>query len=189
MNTRHPKSIRRTLLLILYSRYQQDPLEMLTPEEILDYKSVEREDLMANMHYLKDRGLVELMIGYRPPLFAASRITADGIDLVENHYEFNLRFPPSLDELEESSAEIPILVERLVEEADFTSLDGEKRKALLRDVQFLRDELMRPVHRWRKDVVHTVLGWIEDQPEEPGELPSAKKLRRALEDRLLEGPG
>ena len=187
MKAQHPKAIRRRLLLILYERYQQDPLEMLTPEEILAYNTVRREELMANMHYLRDRGLVELMIGYRPPLFAASRITADGIDLVENHYEFNLRFPPSIDEIEEASAEIPILVERLVEEADFTSLDGEKRKALLRDVQFLREELMRPVHRWRRDVVRTVLGWIEGQPEDPEELPSAKALRRALAEHLPDG--
>lgn len=159
---------------------------MLTPEEILAYNSVKREDLMANMHYLKDRGLVELMMGYRPPLFAASRITADGIDLVENHYEFNLRFPPSLDELEKMSEKIPILVERLVEEADFTSIDGEKRRALLRDVQFLRDELTRPVQRWRKDVVRTVLSWIEEHPDDPEELPSVRELREALEAEVFD---
>jgi hypothetical protein len=180
MNVRHPKSVRRHLLLILYDRYQVDPLDMLTPEEVLEYGTVDRGDLMANMHYLRDRGLVELMMGYRPPLFAAARITADGIDLVENHYEFNLRFPRSLDELEQTTVDVPVLVERLVEEAEYTALDGEKRHALQRDVQFLRDELVRPVHRWRMDVVQTVLGWIGEHCEDPEELPSLDHLRQAL---------
>ena len=186
MNTRHPKGVRRQLLLILYDRYQQDPLEMLSPEEILAYETVAREDLMANMHYLRDRGLVEMMIGYRPPLFAAARITADGIDLVENHYQFNLRFPATLDELERMNDTVPVLVERLVEEAEFTSLDGEKRHALLRDVQYLRDELMRPVRRWRHHVVHTVLDWIAQQAEDPEELPSVQPLKQALLDAARE---
>ena len=179
---RHPKHLRRRLMNILYSRYQQDPLEMLVPEDFLGPEGVQREELVANIHYLADRKLVELMIGYNPPLFAAARITADGIDLVENRFLFNLRFPPEPGQLEEAFADVPVLVEQLVEEAEFAPLDGEARMALLRDIQFLRDEIARPAHRWRRGVIATVLGWI-DAALKAGEteLPTLAAVRAALE--------
>ena len=183
MASRNPKSVRRRLLTILYEHYLRDPLDMLAPEDLLADGSILREDLVANTYYLSDRGFVELMIGYSPPMFAAVRITANGIDLVENRFEFNLRFPPEPDELEEALADLPLLVERLVEEADFSPLDGEARKCLLRDVQYLRDELTRPVHRWRREVIATLLDWIGAQVENPDDvLPSLAQIRLRLAD-------
>lgn len=174
--------VRRRLLLLLYEHYLTDPLEMLTPEQLQREGCVAREDLQPNTFYLYDRGLVELMTDYNPPMFSGIRITADGIDLVENFFEFNLRFPPAMGEYEDRLAEVPSLMERLVEEADFSALDGEKRKSLLRDVQYLRDELARPVDRWRMDVIRTVLNWIDGYfAKEEETLPSAGELRRVLE--------
>ena len=185
----HPKSVRRKLLLALYSRYLKDPLDMLAPEDVLSESAVSREDLVSNIHYLHDRGLVELMMGYNPPLFAAVRITADGIDLVENTFEFDLRFPPEPGEVESACAEIPLLCERLVEEADFAPLDGEKRRALLGDLQYLRCELARPAERWRVHVLETVLNWVESHfsTVEDGAhtyLPSLELLKTAIQERL-----
>jgi len=182
MDARHPKTVRRRLLTILYEKYNQDPLDMPTPEDILEDGSVVRAELLANIHYLHDRGLVELMIGYNPPMFAAARITADGIDVVENAYEFNLRFPALPGEVEEAQAGVPVLVERLVEEADYAPLDGEERQCLLRDVQYMRDELNRPAERWRKPVVATVIGWIESYCDDPDAmLPALAELKTVLE--------
>ena len=181
MRARHPKSVRRRLLLILYQHYLRDPLQMLSPQDILADGTVRREDLLANVYYLHDRSLVELMHGYHPPMFAAVRLTATGVDLVENEFEFNLLFPPTPGELEEKGAALPALVERLVEEADFSPLDGEARKALLRDVQFLRDELARPAARWRRHVIHAVLDWMAEAVDEQDEvLPSLGKIRAIL---------
>jgi hypothetical protein len=184
----HPKAVRRKLLQFMYDRYLNDPLEMVEPEEFATHiPEVSRRELVPNMHYLSDRRLVELMIGYNPPMFAAARITANGIDLVENRFEFNLRFPPQPGSEEEAAADLPHLVERLVEEADFSALDGEERSSLLRDVQFLRDELSRPVHRWRQEVIQTVLGWITDSVDDPAEsLPSAIVLRTRVEEVMAE---
>lgn len=177
----HPKTVRRRILIILYERYLRDPLDMLTPEDILETRAVSREDLIANVHYLNDKGLIELMMGYNPPLFAAARITAKGIDLVENTFEFNLQFPPEPGEAEHLMADVPLLIERLVAEADFSALDGEERKCLQRDVQYLRDELMRRPDRWRMNVIETVLGWIAGYFDEPDEaLPSLGALREAI---------
>lgn len=181
----HAKSVRRRLLAALYDRYFLDPMDMLSPEDLMDDSAISRDELLPNIHYLSDRDLVELMIGYNPPLFAAARITAKGIDLVENHFEFNLFFPNEPGAHEEDLADVPLLIERLVEEADFCSLDGERRKCLLRDVQYLRDELARPATRWRYEVIHAVLYWMGqwfDDPEQ--ELPSLGKLRACLLERL-----
>jgi hypothetical protein len=185
---RHPKTIRRQLLQFMYDRYLNDPLEMVEPEDFAtQLPDITRRQLVPNMHYLSDRRLVELMIGYNPPMFAAARITATGIDVVENRFEFNLRFPPEPGEEEEAAAELPHLVERLVEEADFSPLDGEQRMSLLRDVQFLRDELARPAHRWRQEVILAVLGWILDSVDDPAEvLPSAVVLRERVQQVMAE---
>ncbi len=181
MSSQHPKSVRRRILTILYERYMNDPLDMLTPEDLLEDGTVAREDLVPNAHYLSDRGLVELMIGYSPPMFAAVRITANGIDLVENQFEFNLRFPGSPDEMEQGVADLPLLIERLVEEADFAPLDGEARQSLLRDVQYLRDECSRPAAASRRHVIWTVMGWIGAACENAEDiLPSLAKIRARL---------
>lgn len=172
---------------MLYERYLKDPLEMLTPEDVVAESLVPREDILANIHYLGDKGYVELMMGYNPPWFAAVRITAKGIDLVENRYEFNLHYPPAPGDIEEANAAVPLLMERLVEEADFSPLDGEERKCLLRDVMYLRDELARPVVRWRERVITTMLQWIEGYFEEPETvLPVLPELRAAIETALKE---
>lgn len=162
MKFQHPKTVRRRLLLLLYDRYLVDPLDLLAPDQLQQEASLTREELQPNIFYLYERGLVELMTSCIPPMFSAARITTDGIDLVEDYYEFNRRFPPEPGEYEDRLAEVPILVERLVDEAEYVPLDGERRKSLLRDVQYLRDELIRPAERWRPHVIHTVLDWIED---------------------------
>lgn len=160
----------------------RDPNDMLTPEDFLDsVEGLERPDLMSNAYYLRDRGFAEVMMGYNPPMFAVARITATGIDVVEDRYEFDLRFPPDISEAECAAAGVPTLMEKLVAEADFSALDGEARKCLLRDAQFLREEIARPVVRWRQDVIETVLGWMARNFETPHEaLPSLGAFREAV---------
>jgi hypothetical protein len=178
MDVRHPKQVRRKVLIGLYEQYRADPLNMLTPEEVMAASDITREELIGNIYYLQDRGLVELMTGYAPPLFAAARLTADGVDLVENRFEFDRRFPPALDELEDRAAILPHLLEKLAWEADFVALDGEARHALQRDVQYLRDELARPARVWRVQVITAVLTWIEERFDTPeAHLPSVGELR------------
>lgn len=186
--SRHPKSVRRRILEVLYEKYLKDPLDMPAPDDLLEDGTIAREDLVSNAFYLHDRGLIELMIGYAPPMFAAAHISADGIDLVENEFEFNLRFPKLPGQTEEAAREIPQLVERLVAEADFSPLDGEARKCLLRDVQYLRDELARPAVRWRTTVIESVLKWIAEQFDAPDDvLPSLAGLREAIDEKGVQG--
>lgn len=186
MESRHPKHVRRELLERLYERYMRDPLDMVGPADLMENGIITRDNLIPNIHYLHDRGLVELMLGFSPPLFDGARITAEGIDLVENTSEFGLRFPEAISEDEALASGIPILMERLVEEADLCALDGEARRTLVRDIQYLREELTRPFHRWRPDVIVTVLEWIGQHFHAGVEpLPSYEKLRKLIKKHKL----
>lgn len=168
----HPKSIRRLILFLLYEAYRRDPLQMLGPDAFLE-RGLTKEELAFNIHYLTDSQLVELMRGYNPPLFSAARITAAGIDVVEDEYEFNRRFPPEPTGLEARFADLPHLLEKLYHEAELTHLDPEPRQVLLGDINFLRAEIARPAGNWRPQVVLAVLGWIQKSAEDAGETLAA----------------
>ncbi|MBI2424839.1 MAG: hypothetical protein HYV27_18565 [Candidatus Hydrogenedentes bacterium] len=172
--------MRRQLLLRLYENYMRNPMELLTPGDLYAV-GFSREDLLLNMHYLGDRRLVELMHGPISPFFTSARITADGIDLVERPFEFGLRFPPDPDLAHPGVAELPRLLERLVDEVEFCPLNGERRRALQRDVNYVRDEIARPMAAWRRPVILAVLGWMEEavQGVEEG-LPSLERIRAIL---------
>lgn len=154
-------------------------MRMLTPEDFVENGGFDRKDLVFDMHYLSDSGLVELMRGYIPPLFAAARISAKGIDLVENRFQFDLRFPPEVAPGDQDLAELPHLLERLVAEVDISALDGDSRKRALRDVQYLREEIAAPVASWRREVIQATLDWIA-APFDTAEtdLPSFDKIRQ-----------
>lgn len=184
MGNRSPKAVRRHLLQVLYDTYMDDPLVMLSPEDFLSGGQVERHDLAVNMHYLRDDGLVEVMLGYRPPLFISARITTKGIDLVENRYEFDRRFPRDMPQGEASLAAVPELIEQLVVEADLCSLDRPRRLTLFRDIQYLREELAQPSDAWRPEVIAKHLEWIAAPFADREGLPTLPRLRALLESLL-----
>lgn len=162
----HPKTIRRWILTKLYERYLENPTEMLGPEDFLESGLIDKKQLAVNIHYLYDMQLVELITGYNPPMFVAARITPKGIDLIENPREFDLLFPEYPVDLEGKTSEILETIENLVFEADLLPLDGPTRKCLQRDIQYLRAEFAQPAKSWRKEVIKSVLRWIESAVSE-----------------------
>jgi hypothetical protein len=189
MEIQEAKAIRRRLLKFLYARYAERPLEMIGPRDFEDAFDFPDDALAFNMHYLHDSGLVELMMGYHPRMFNAARITAAGIDVVENHHEFNRRFPPLPSDSESPLNRLPALLEQLYEEADLTSLDRDRRQGLQRDIQYLRDEVARPADACRNMVIRRVLEWITEPFDDPEEaLPSLGEIRQVLRSGLRESP-
>jgi len=171
------------MLLMLYQRYLRNPLEMLTPIDFKETLHLTPEELVPAVHYLSDSGLVELMIGYNPPMFAAVRITAKGIDLVEHPFEFNLRFPPAPVESADPAAVLPSLIEELLFQAELSALARDRREVVFRDIQYLREELAQPQARWREEIIQTLLKWIEAPfPDAAVELPALEKIHRVLRE-------
>lgn len=183
MMIEHPKTVRRRLLTLLYERFLQFPAEMFTADDIMTAGAFNRDEMVVNMFYLADSGLVEMITSYRPNWFEAARIRPAGVDLVENRFVFDQRFPPALPDDEAEAAALTYYMERLAEQAEYAGLDGEVRHALLRDVQYLREELARPRRRWRREVIDAVLAWIAAAAErDPGCLPALEPLREALRE-------
>lgn len=178
----NPRLVRRRIMEILYDSYQKDPLHMLTPHDIADHGTVMLEDLPPNCHYLHDRDLIELMLGYNPPMFDATRIAPKGIELYENIAEFDKFFPrdPSEERLRAPNV-IPLMLQ-LAREAEASSLEGLRREWLLRDLSHLRDELRRPEDEWRAEIILRDLQWLEGlfDAGEDSELPSLEKLTAML---------
>ncbi len=160
MNTVHPKAVRRRLLTILYQRYMNNPLDMLGPSDFLTEEGLSRQDLVVNIHYLHDAGLAELMVGYNPQSFNAVRITAKGVDLFEDSYRFNRRFPAGAGEEDFPLSEAARLVEELLAQVDLVPVDAETRRGLLQDIEYLRSELSRPAGSRRPEVLRALSGWI-----------------------------
>ncbi len=183
----HPKTVRRRILEFLYDGYLASPLRLYEPKDILATGRVPKDTLFVNACYLHDRGLIEVKHGYTPGMFEAARIVPAGVDFVESRVLFDTTFPPDPSDLEEAARLLPSLMERLVEEADFAPLDGEERVTLLRDVQYLREELSRPVERWRRLVVWTFLSWLEGYRAD-GELvlPTLPEVRAAAQHAAAE---
>ena len=178
MSTANHKAARRAILKLLYQAYLDDPLRMVEPEVFYQEAAIGRATIIPNMHYLADRKLVEMMMGYCPPLFAAVRITPAGIDLVENRFELDRQFPGKAADADPVEA-IPLLLERLGEEADFIAVDGIARRQLLGDILYLREELSHPPERWRMPLVDAVMAAAEAAAGEHT-LATLAQLRDAL---------
>jgi hypothetical protein len=169
MKSNHPKRVRREILLYLYARYTQEPLQMLTPDDFFSDTAIERDDLASNAYYLHDAGLIEVMIGYSPPLFAASRITPAGIDLVEDAATLNARFPVAPETANQATMDAIAAVLELAKEIEASALEGVRRDWLLQDVQSLRDEIRKPLDHWDGEEIWNRLNWVghyfEGEPE------------------------
>lgn len=181
-----PKQARRVLLELLYKSFLEDPLCMLSAHEVLDQTSIERDNLAANAYYLYDRKLVEMMIGYNPPLFAAIRIAPEGIDIVEDTERFERMFPAGeLPSRPDATRVIPLMM-RLAEQAENAPIEGLRKEWLLRDVSHLRDALRAPIERWDGHAIRSTLGWIIafTENESKLDLAAAQELKALLHDLL-----
>ena len=183
MKKTNPKAVRRRIITILYELYLEDPLRMMSPDDIVEDGTLDLEDLAPNCHYLHDRKLIELMVGYNPPMFAATRIAPEGIDLFEDRAAFDRQFPVGLDETALRAPNVIPLLMQLAREADQSSVAGIQREWLLRDITHLRDELRQPERDWRADVILNDLRWLEgffEGDDTARELPSLGRLKDML---------
>lgn len=182
MSATHPKETRRRILEALYEKYHENPLHMTTPAELLEASSLEKKDLPANIFYLHERQLVELMVGYNPPMFDVVRISPEGIDLVEDEVEFNRQFPRAQVAESESLIEARTLTLALVKEIEASSLRGARRDWMIDDLKLLRDALRHFNQTGSLSSVHAALERLQEYVEDglAKELPALSLLARIL---------
>ena len=183
MNKPHPNSVRRRILRRLYDFYAENPLHMLSPDDLLEDTELRRSDLAFNSFYLHDCGLVEMMVGYNPPLFAAIRISPSGVDLVENDAEFNRRFPAFDSGLDNRREEALQRLYAVLDEVQAAPIRGIRNAWLLDDLKSLRDALREPSEQWDHRLLGILMsGMREYFGGDPGEiLPSLSHLAAAVD--------
>lgn len=186
MDSANPKHVRRLIMEILYAYYQENPLQMLSPADVMADGRVTRDTLGPSIYYLHERDLIELMVGYSPPLFDAARIAPDGIDLVEDAEALERMFPAATEGLEDFAVDAARLVLELADEAAQMSFDGYRRDWLLRDVRRLRDLLRQPPRRWRQADMAEVFRWIDEyfRGDASAHLNTLVELKKLVDDRL-----
>lgn len=152
---------------------------MLSPEDLMEDGTVPKPALSASAFYLHDRNLIELMVGYNPPLFAAVRIAPDGIELYENPVEFNRTFPLDEANVEAKFMEVVPLMLQLAEEAERSGLQGLRLEWLLRDITQLREEFMCPQDEWRQEHIARITRWLDGYfwHDENAQLPTLEAIK------------
>jgi len=184
MAVRNPKELRGRILTVLYNTFQRDPMVMMTPSDIADAGSLKMDELAANAHYLHDRSLIELMMGYNPGFFAAARISPEGIDLYEDRKRFTGMFGAAAIDEKDPSAEVIPLMLALAREAESAALDGLRREWFLADVSRLRELLRRPYEHWEEEQIKNAVQWLAGQAGSEIALPSLAELEKVLSRRI-----
>lgn len=156
-------------------------MQMLTPDDIMEDGLVAVSELSANCHYLHDRSLIELLVGYNPPMFAAARIAPKGIDLYEDPLKFDKLFPENPAERRLRAPNVIPVMMRLAQESERSPMEGLRREWLLRDLGQLREKLRQVPEDWEADAILNDLEWLEGILQEEGlELEAFSELQSML---------
>jgi len=165
--TRSNREVRRIILMYLYDRYLADPHTVLSPKQIENGAELTRHELMANIFYLEERGYVECMKRYGSRLFAAARITPEGIDLVEDmprlmalFGDIRERAAPVVEG--EFDVDVAETLRRLHVVVYAHVFDTDQRNAVLDDLRALEFEMGRPADRRRLARIRALLDWLDE---------------------------
>lgn len=85
--------IRRKILKLLYQNFRNGKPHTEGLKIVNSIPTAQR-DIFANLHYLEDKDLVNVI--WRTGSFPVAKINASGIDLLEDESEFNRKFPVSV---------------------------------------------------------------------------------------------
>jgi DNA-binding MarR family transcriptional regulator len=154
------KVVRRKLLLALYKVYQTHPHTMLSPKEVMEASGVAHDDLLRNIFYLEEHGYVECLKGFGTVLFGAARLTARGVDIVEDEHTLNELFPSGEEAPVRTPDELSELFDRLETAARIAPLGQEEIDTLIDELDYVRKSLPRAKTPDRMKKIETVLDWI-----------------------------
>lgn len=154
------RNIRRRILLTLYDTYQTHPHSMLSPREVMDAAEVTYDGLLQNIFYLEERGFVECLKGFGTTLFGAAKLTAEGVDIVEDLKTLNELFPVQGTAPAAPADELTELFERVRIAALRAPLGQEDIDSLVEELEYVRASLSRTRTPERLTKIETFLGWI-----------------------------
>jgi hypothetical protein len=135
--------IRRMILEYAYRHYQENPYYRIIASEFKDHLNVNIKELHFNIVYLEEKGYLELQKPIEGSLFISARITARGIDLVEDEYQMEIQFP-----LQKGTAQVQINVfkefDLIVDKINNSDVIGKNTKELIvEEVREIQKELKK----------------------------------------------
>lgn len=179
MSVTENRAVRRKILLALYEAYQTHPHLMLSPREVMDATGVTYDELPRNIFYLEERGLVECLKGFGTVLFGAAKLTARGVDVVEDDQALNELFPVNGATVLSPTDELSELFERIRIAARMAPLGQEEIETLTDELEYVRRSSSRTKTHERMTKIETVLGWIANGLD--GNESVLRDMRRLLE--------
>ncbi len=135
--------IRRRILEIAYQHFQENPYYRITPPEFKEALNIGLKELHFNIVYLEEKGYLELQKPVEGTLFISARITARGIDLVEDEYQLNLMFPVTKDT---SAIQINVFKEfdLVIEKINASNTIGvNTRELIVEEIREIQQELKK----------------------------------------------
>lgn len=134
-------AIRRKILELLYESSAEHPYNRVTPKELREAMGIGLRELHFNMVYLEEKGYVELQQPLEGTIFVTARITAKGIDIVENEYEINVLFPAEPAPAQ-ASPDLDAMFDGLFRAAQNTGgLSDDSRELLVEELKQIHNEL------------------------------------------------
>ena len=162
------REIRYRILMCLYETYTWDPNSVMTPQEIESGTSLTRDQIVRNIFYLEERGYVQCMKHYGSRLFAAARISPNGIDIVEDEVRQTALFGSLSDTtapIQDGGMSIDaseLLRGLYLAVFNHQSFDTDQRNAIIGDLRALEFELNRVPERRRLYRIRALVEWIHE---------------------------
>ncbi|HIE05231.1 MAG TPA: hypothetical protein EYP58_00355 [bacterium (Candidatus Stahlbacteria)] len=142
------RELRREILRLLFEKFQEHPYHRILANEFCKIIGIPLSRLDYNMIYLEEKGYVELQKPREGDVFISARITARGIDLIEDDFEFDLRLKKAETKEEEDDALSALdQLKRDVEKSKPRSLSKDD---LLAELEELRIELQSKKPSYQK---------------------------------------
>ena len=136
------REIRRKVLQMLYDECREHPYSRITPKEFQEGLHISIKELNFNMIYLESKGYVELQKLLEGSVFVGARITAQGIDLIEDEYEFDTVFPPA--HLEQNPAEVFSEIGLVIDQIKTNNdIDQQTQELLISRIEEISSELTK----------------------------------------------
>jgi len=179
MSIAENRVIRRKILIALYEVYQSHPQAMLSPKEVMKAAGITHDELARNIFYLEEHELVECLKRFGTTPFGAAKLTAKGVDIVEDENKLNELVPVDGEAPAGTTDEVAELFERIRTDAHNAPLGREDIESLIDELDFLQKSIIRSRTDARAEKIQTVLRWISDTFD--GNEPVLRDIRRLTE--------
>jgi hypothetical protein len=170
--------IRRRILEMVFERFKEHPYYRITPKAFKEELDISLQQLYFNAAYLAEKGYIDLQIPLEGAFFVGARITAKGIDLVEDTLQFDIMFPQAdtISTPENIMAELAMIQNSIALEENISK---ETKELVVEGISDLIDELKR--HEPSYSVIKTLFGRIKLRHE-----PTAIRINTLLKTPALQ---